>query len=348
MIQIPLLGDDPVHRLKLFGYTEREADFLYLVGLQSGFFLRRQYTQFAGTRAGGADAALITKVLGKGHASAVMGCHQTQVYHLHARSFYAALAPGDNRNRRMRPPASIRCRLMALDYVLDHPGPRYLGTEQEKIAYFTLSLGVELGALPVKEFRLPKADDTTARFFVDKYPICVREEPAGPSQVSFCFIDEGFATCAHFEAYLRQYRSLFDCLANFELIYVAASQNLFWEAERLFLTFASGDWHGHSGNLNAVDFPRLLEYFEDRKRAEAGNWQGLNRDRLIQLRADGQRFSGPLFEALYDQWRVAGQEAIQSELARKSSVEPWNGAFSPYLLRHRYELFGTLSGGRDA
>jgi hypothetical protein len=348
MIQIPLLGDDPVHRLKLFGYTEREADFLCLVGLQSGFFLRRQYTQFAGTRAGGADVALITKLLAKGHASAVMGCHQTQVYHLCARSFYAALAPGDNRNRRMRPPASIKCRLMALDYILDHSGPRYLGNEQEKIAYFTRALGFELSVLPVKEFRSPKANDTAARFFVDKYPISVREEPSEPSQVSFCFVDEGFATCAHFEAYLRQYRSLFDRLDNFQLIYVASSQNLFWEAERLFLAFALGDRSGHASHLDAVDFAQLREHFEDRKRAETGNWQGLSRDKLIHLREDREKFSGRFFESLYGQWKLGGQEAMQTDLARKSSLRSWNGAFSTYLLKHRYDLFGSPSEGRDA
>jgi len=227
MTQMPLFNEDAIHRLRLFGYSEREAEFLFLAGLQSGFFLRRQYSQFAGARAGGADAALVEKLLRNRHASSVSGCGQTQVYHLGARSFYAALAPGDNRNRRMRPPAAMKSRLMALDYVLDHPGPRYLGTEQEKVAYFG-SLGIDLEVLPVKAFRSPDSPTATARYFVDKYPIAVRDALSGAPDVCLSFIGEGFATCAHFEAYLRQYRLLFERLAGFELVYVAASPNLFW------------------------------------------------------------------------------------------------------------------------
>jgi hypothetical protein len=125
MIQIPLLDDDPSHRLKLFGYSEREAGFLCLVGLQGGYFLRRQYSQFTGVRAGKADVSLVEKLLQKGHAIEIVGCRHGTVYHLDSRSFYAALAPGDNRNRRSRAARSIKTRLMALDYILDNPRPRY-------------------------------------------------------------------------------------------------------------------------------------------------------------------------------------------------------------------------------
>jgi hypothetical protein len=34
---------DPIPELQKLGYTEREAAFLYLVGIHSGYFLRRQY-----------------------------------------------------------------------------------------------------------------------------------------------------------------------------------------------------------------------------------------------------------------------------------------------------------------
>src|SRR5581483_3221857 len=136
MTQLPLFNNDAIHRLILLGYSERESNFLCLAGLQSGYFLRRQYCQFIGVRAGRPDAELIEKLLARGHATTVAGCNKSVVYHLGARPFYAALTDGDNRNRRMRPPDAIRGRLMALDYVLDHPGPRYLTTEQEKISYF--------------------------------------------------------------------------------------------------------------------------------------------------------------------------------------------------------------------
>ena len=37
---------DPIHELRKFGYTERESAFLYLVGMNSGYFLRRQFLGF--------------------------------------------------------------------------------------------------------------------------------------------------------------------------------------------------------------------------------------------------------------------------------------------------------------
>jgi len=342
MIQLPLLDDDPVHRLMLLGYSEREADFLCLVGLQGGYFLRRQYSQFTGAQAGKADAALVDKLLQKGHATEIIGCRQGKAYHLAARGFYAALAHGDNRNRRNRPAGSIKTRLMALDYILDNLGPRYLSTEQEKIRYFTESLHVPLSDLPAKQFRLPSSNKA-ARFFSDRYPIYVREQASGKSKTGFCFIDEDFSTGARFQAFLREYRLLFSQLPCFEVVYVATSPNLFWEAERDFQTFASTAPMRGSATAEGA---RLRRYFQDRKQAEAGNWQGLDRARLIQLREDGQTFSAPFFESLYQQWRVVGDDAIRAELGRKLGREPLNGVFSACLLRHRYDLFGSPPAGR--
>src|SRR5947208_15168291 len=37
---------ESITALKQFGYTEREAEFLYIVAVHSGFFLQRQFTQF--------------------------------------------------------------------------------------------------------------------------------------------------------------------------------------------------------------------------------------------------------------------------------------------------------------
>ena len=42
-------GDERIARLEELGYTEREAAFLVLAALHSGYFLRRQYQEFLGT-----------------------------------------------------------------------------------------------------------------------------------------------------------------------------------------------------------------------------------------------------------------------------------------------------------
>src|SRR5215813_2044747 len=69
MSQIPMSNEDRLIALSRFGYTEREAAFLCLAALHGGYFMRRQYGDFAGKEAGGIATSLIEKALAKEHAS---------------------------------------------------------------------------------------------------------------------------------------------------------------------------------------------------------------------------------------------------------------------------------------
>ena len=343
MSQITLTDGERIQRLMGFGYAEREAAFLCLAALHGGFFLRRQYCQFIGSHAGGADATFVEKLLAKRHGTAVAGCYKAMIYHVSARPLYAALGQEDNRNRRMRPPVSIKNRLMGLDYILDHPHHPYFATEQEKILYFTHTLGLDLADLPVKPFRSPKAEDSTSHFFVDKYPIFVRDH-SDPSPVCFCFIDEGVATSSRFETYLHQYRRLFDRLARFEVVYAAASPALFWDAERVFRGFVSGQQKGQPATLGNLDLVRLGNHFQDRQLFDARKLDSFDKPKLIRLRDEREEFSGAFFDSLYQSWEAGGEDALRAALARKTSItEPLNGSLSTCLLRHTYDLFGTSS-----
>jgi len=343
MSPIPVTKAERIPSLMAFGYTAREAGFLCTAALHGGFFLRRQYGQFIGSSAGGADAALVEKLLAKGHGTALVGCHKALVYHIAARPFYNAIGQEDNRNRRMRPPVSIKNRLMGLDYVLDHPG-RYLATEQDKTSYFTGTLGVDLADLPEKPFRSPTTADSTVRFFVDKFPVFVREPSAVPPAVSFCFIDEGAVTLSRFEAYLDQYRRLLSRLTAFEVIYVAASRALFWEAERVFQAFVTGKAPARPAALESLDVARLLDHFQDRLLYETRPLDpSFDRLKLIRLRSEREQFAGAFFASLYRQWQTGGRQAVQAALApERSAARHLNGSFSTCLMRHNYDLFGTL------
>lgn len=59
---------DPIPELIKLGYTPREAAFLYLVGMHSGYFLRRQYNQFVARDDGATSQRLCKKVTERGHA----------------------------------------------------------------------------------------------------------------------------------------------------------------------------------------------------------------------------------------------------------------------------------------
>src|SRR5262252_1481824 len=107
--------------LKALGYTDREAAFLCLAALHSGYFLRRQYCDFIGREVGGTAAALVERLADQRHAGVITAFNNTKICHLGSRPFYQALGEPDNRNRREHSPAAVKSRLMGLDFVLAHP-----------------------------------------------------------------------------------------------------------------------------------------------------------------------------------------------------------------------------------
>src|ERR1035437_5421008 len=143
MSAISLTNEERIQEVMRLGYSEREAAFLCLAALHGGYFLRRQFLQFAGNESAGVIAALTEKLLEKGHATGKKVGRGVMLYHLSSRPFYKAIGETDNRNRREHSPLSIKTRLMGLDYVLAHPH-QYLATERVKVNYFSDLLGIPL------------------------------------------------------------------------------------------------------------------------------------------------------------------------------------------------------------
>ena len=335
MSQIALSYDNRIAALESIGYTRREAEFLCLAALHGGYFLRRQYCQFLDRAVGGTAAALIGKLSANGHATAKAGCRNTMVYHLGSRPFYSALGQEDNRNRRERPPVAIRNKLMALDYVLDHPERRFLATEDEKVDYFSGVLRVAISELPTKEFRSPSATLSTPHYFVDKYPLA----PAGQrSPVVFTFIDEGIATASRFESHLKRYARLFAALSSFELVYVATSEGPFRVAQRCFEAFFGTS----NGNGKTIDPDRLIAHFQDRLDYGQRRFEGFDRDRLLAFRDARREHAGLAYDRLFELWKAGGEAAIRESLpAKDAPVSASRAVFSTCILRHNYDVFGA-------
>ena len=153
--------------LERLGYAANEARFLELAAVHGGYFLRRQCEAFEP----GISERLIEKVLAREDAKVMPFLSETLVYHLCRRPFYDAIGQEDNRNRREREPLTIKRKLMGVDVVLSRPGARFLATEEEKVAYFTIESGVALNQLPCRLFTARTGSKETRRYFVDKYPI---------------------------------------------------------------------------------------------------------------------------------------------------------------------------------
>ena len=344
MSQLPLTDQERMVALQRFGYTEREAAFLGLAALNGGYFLRRHYNQFLSRQDGGSVAQLIEKTVALNHARALTYHPRTNIYHLYARPFYEVLGQVDNRNRRQREPLTIKNKLMGLDYVLAHPDNRYLATEQEKVGYFTGALQIPHSVLPTKLYH--SAESQTARYFVEKYPIFLPPAPPDgqPPVVSFCFVDEGMTTLSRFATFLAQYAQLFAALAQFRLIYVAATPALFEGAKRAFERFANRSDDPANGIVHGNEIPRLLEHFAARRLYEAKDLAGFDRDKLIRFRNEREQFSGAKYDAIYNRWKTVGDGAVLEISAPETKLpERMCGAFSTCLLEISYDLFGTLT-----
>src|SRR5260370_4203300 len=213
-----MTNEERIRALQRFGYDADEAQFLCIAALQSGYFLRRQFLGFIQGTKGWKDVALVNKLKANQHCRITMYRHNRMVYHLSAKPLYEALGERDNRNRRERQPSTIKNKLMGLDFVLDHPQYDYLATEREKLDYFlgTLKLAPEI--LPTRWYESARGRGSTAKHFVDKYPMFSSE--ATPV-VHFCYVHEGIQTTDGFATYLSQYSPLLCALPDFRAISIA-------------------------------------------------------------------------------------------------------------------------------
>jgi hypothetical protein len=218
---------DPIVALESLGYTEREASFLYLVAVHSGYFLRRQFDYFIDRNKGSIVMRFLDKARIAGHIQLLDTAHRRQVYHLFYKPIYRLVGAPNSQNRRVKGDADVRARLMRLDYVLENDQERYLESDEEKLEYFARTRGIDPGIFTTQNNNLLPEIQSTLVSLVD------RIQPA-TSPVRFIFVDEGLLTIAKFERVLTAMSSLLRAIAYFELIYVATSDHNFRVAAAFF------------------------------------------------------------------------------------------------------------------
>ena len=252
------LDYDPIKSLESIGYLEREASFLYLVAVHSGYFLRRQYHRFAGREGGTLVAQLLRKAAQRRNIRLIECGHGWHVYHLTSKPVYEALGRPDSQNRRIKSDAHIKSRLMVLDYILAHLDTNLLEDTASKVDFFTTQCGVAKEALPHRYAE-------RLLYFPDGFPILVTN--AGVPQ--FTFFDEGQVTAARFARFLSQYQPLFESLDEFELIYVADVDSNSVRARTTFNRFLPPDrLHGVT-SLTPMGVEHFIEYLAASERYEA-------------------------------------------------------------------------------
>lgn len=328
------MSEEAVELIGHLGYTSEEAQFLALAAVHSGYFVRRQFSDFLCQGRGGAEARFIQKLLARGHAQVIPLRSNRLLYHLRAKGMYARLGQTDNRNRRDKMPLTIKRKLMCLDFALLHRGQRFLGLEADKVAYFCEERGIAQEQLPVRRYPAHNSGHTTERYFVDKLPLYVassNDSLAAPV-VHFAYVDEGAESLDGFETFLEQYRELCTSLGRFEVVYVAAEPRWTAKAERMF-----GRFYPEGGGSIRPEDERMLKFFATRRKFETRDFSGFDAERIARFREEKREFAGA--EQLYQRWLSEGDEALRASLSSHGALE---AAFRAVVLSHDYNLFGGL------
>ena len=146
--------------LKSFGYTGREAGFLYLVAIHSGYFTQCQFNEFGSIKPGGIATALTNKLVARGHASEHRYQNNAHVFHFNYKGMYSAIDREDLRNRRAHTFEYMKSRLAILDFVLCHLQHEYLEDEAEKVQYFEDKFQIQRKDMPGRTYRGANKDPT--------------------------------------------------------------------------------------------------------------------------------------------------------------------------------------------
>ena len=137
------------------------------------------------------------------------------------KSVYRLIGADNIRHRRLASWPLMFRRLLALDYVLDHPELPCLPTEEEKVACFD-QLGINRANLPRRVW--DNATGHTVRFFANKHPIAV--DPRS-KQAHFVYTDSDEKSPQGVRSWRREHEALWSDLhrLGFHLHIVHASFN---------------------------------------------------------------------------------------------------------------------------
>src|SRR5216683_2971554 len=278
---------DQLAKLLIFGYTDAEARFLYLVATHSGYFTVRQFLDFAQAKSGKRNARLVEKLFSLGHARAQRYTRRSLVYHLCSRQLYSAIGKDYLRNRREHELAHIKTMLLALDFILAHPNEDYFETAQAKRRYF------------VQRFKIAESlftsspQHSTAVTFADRFPLCVAyPSPDYMPVVTFTYIDTDHRNLDAYIAHLRTYRPLFRQLPGFQFLYVSTPTRLQKEAAELFSLLVEGK-----------GLSDLKRYFDLETKWEREQYRLVTEQDATFLSETRMRYKGESINTLYYLWR---------------------------------------------
>jgi hypothetical protein len=315
-----------------FGFTGRQSRFLVTVMLHAGVCLGRQYCTFSGITRGKAKHDFFDKLVGQDFATGYTRAHgSTHLYHIHGKALYAAIGEPNSRFRRPTPLARAIERVMLLDAVLADSELTWLGTEREKVSYFSRQTRLRPGELPHLTFGTPPS--TTVRYFPDKLPIGV---DSGHLRHVFVYLITRRLP-VDFRAFLHRHAELLRALSTWT-IRLLVPRHLAGVIGRYQLAVRDE----LATPLKPETFDELRWFFEQRRKA--ADSPAIVADARFQ-RAQ-EVFATPRFGVLYRTWLQYGEPALQATLSPvlSEALARRSGELECHVLPHAYQHLGSLVG----
>jgi hypothetical protein len=321
-----------VHEVTAFGFTERQAGFLVTVLVHAGVCLGRQYCAFSGIARGKAMHDFFEKLVGRDLATGYPRAHgRTHLYHVHGKALYAAIGEPNSRFRRPTPLARAVERVMVLDAVLAESELTWLGTEREKVSYFTRHTRLQARELPHLTFGT--SPSTTVRYFPDKLPIGVE---TGHSRHVFVYLITRRVP-VDFRPFLHRHSELLRALSAWT-IRLLVPRHLAGVIGRYQLALRDE----LATPLRRDTFDELRWFFEQRRKA--ADRPAIVADARFQRAQEA--FATPRFRVLYRSWLEDGEAALQATLSPvlSEALAERSGELECHVLPHEYQHLASLVG----
>lgn len=326
---------DRAQAIEPLGFSPRQARFLATVALHSGYCLRRQYEVSAGVRYGKNVRAFLDDLVTRGLAErSIRRADRGHVYHLHGRRLYRVLGLDTSRHRRPVSAAGVARRLMVLDHVLATPGIEWLATDADKVALCVEHLGVAPSALPQQACPTSRTGGTTGvRYFPHRWPIAVAGQPPRVHLVALVTDALGRTLVS----FLADHAALLGSLPAWTVVAVAPkTSTALATCHDTFQRFLARPRSTVGSRIDDIRW-----HLATRRAVEQGEWARLSVVDLDRFRGERQRLESADIDALYRDWVVRGDAALQ---ARAAGSVVSGGQLITAVLPFDYSQFGSLPG----
>jgi hypothetical protein len=313
-----------------FGVTDRQARFLVTVMRHSGLCVPRQYAAFVGTKYGHRVTRFFERLTRRKLATEC-GCRHNRaaLYHVRNHALYRAMGQPDSRYRRPVSAGHAVDRLIRLDAVISHPELHWLGSEDEKVAFFGL-LAPSCPSDGLPHTGSPASDSSHVRLFPDDLPMGITSTGMVVFVVPVPMSDN------EFRAVLQRHAALLQALPGWTVRLVFPRDGAVRTAD--FETMARDE-------LTRQLSPRIQDEFawfcQERKTTTSTRERCRSDVRFARAR---RAFGTARYELLYRRWLTDGDAVFSlfSSPVISSAIDRGTGRIESQILPFSYRHLAPL------